>query len=130
MELKKLTLADCKKYFAEVLRGYPHAHVYINPNGERACAAGVYCSNVDASDPDNWKPSCIVGHVLFKHGVSLEKLSEGGGDVTMTLRFLLLEGILDVHSNAARYLTAAQLLQDKGAPWRIIYNALGMAERF
>jgi hypothetical protein len=85
---------------------------------------------VDDTDPDNLKPSCIVGHILFRHGVSLEKLNEGGDDVTMTLRFLLLEGILDVHTNAARYLHAAQLLQDKGAPWRTIYIALGMAERF
>lgn len=130
MELKKLTLAGCKKYFAEVLREYPHNYVYINPNGVQACAAGVYCSNVDFTDPDDWKPSCIVGHILFKHGVSLEKLNEGSGDVTMTLRFLLLEGILDVHSNAARYLTAAQRLQDKGAPWHTIHVALGMAERF
>lgn len=130
MELKKLTLADCKKYFAEVLRGYPHNYVYISPAGARACAAGVYCSNVDFSDPDNLKPSCIVGHILFKHGVSLEKLNKGSGDVDRTLRFLLLEGILDVHSDAARYLTAAQRLQDKGAPWHTIHIALGMAERF
>lgn len=126
MELKNLTLVQAKQYFAEVMEDFPAGYVYTNPDGVKA-GKGVYCTLVDV---DKGEPSCIVGWILFKHGVTIEQLGLRDGTFATTAQGLQNDSILLINGNAFRYLKAAQILQDKGAPWRTIFIALNMAERF
>lgn len=59
------------------------------------------------------KPSCLVGQILHKYGVSLEALSlnefRGAWTVSGTLA--------DADDKARFFLSSAQDSQDKGEPW-------------
>lgn len=58
-------------------------------------------------------PSCLVGHILHRHGVSLEDLSqhEFRGAWTVSTK------LADAEFGARFFLDVAQGRQDKGMPW-------------
>lgn len=59
-------------------------------------------------------PSCIVGHVLAKHGVTLEDVGSANDDV---VEKLVTGGIISGDSAAMGVLDRAQGAQDSGRRW-------------
>lgn len=64
-------------------------------------------------NPDG-SPSCIVGHVLVRHGITA--LQVGTLNYSRAKR-LSAEGVLDVDDRAENLLESVQGMQDKGIPW-------------
>ena len=120
----ELTPRRALELMREVVAEYGADHVYVDPNGRTADGLdGVTCVYVD------WKasrPSCLVGHALFRAGVTVEQLAEldyaeDGSDINGVYSdaFELVDG-------AELVFSAAQMAQDKGQTWG---TALARAER-
>jgi hypothetical protein len=70
------------------------------------------------------QPSCLVGHVLVRKGVPIERLQKadklmGGAGVTaeMLLPELQMEEVLKTTDRAAIFLDTVQSGQDEGVAW-------------
>jgi hypothetical protein len=70
------------------------------------------------------KPSCLIGRVLFKLGVPLERLEEadraqgGTGEPAFELLGTLKgEGVVDVDLDVRHLFSEAQFAQDNGSCW-------------
>jgi hypothetical protein len=70
------------------------------------------------------KPSCIVGHVLAKVGVPIERLEAadkyvfgGGVSARSLLRDLKEDGVLQCDESVRALLSEAQSAQDSLTPW-------------
>lgn len=61
------------------------------------------------------QPSCIVGHVLADHGVSVDDLGHWNEDATV--HTLVDHSVLDVDARTTLLLRRAQEMQDNGHPW-------------
>ena len=83
-------------------------YTYVTPGGEDA-AVDVMCSYVDQAKN---APSCIVGHVLYAHGVTLSELVQYEGESAhkTATAFGASEQVGDM-------LNRVQELQDTGVPW-------------
>lgn len=121
MTEKKLTLKDAVKLAEEVVAGRED-YIYTNPDGIQArplfdgsgksLGPLPKCVNWDVNEN---KPSCVVGHILYKFGVPIQTLinrnEEGVEDFTEWLQS-------DPHENDTfRFLAEIQSLQDKGRTW-------------
>jgi hypothetical protein len=72
-------------------------------------------------------PSCVIGHVLSRLGVSLDTLARfdnGGGSGADEVVGKTLDGVSDDMASALR---EAQVSQDQGYDWT---HSLGMATRY
>jgi hypothetical protein len=95
---------------AEEIIGERPDYVYTNPNGERATPYNqMRCVNWDLN---NDSPSCVVGHILFRHGVSKEKLIE-----KISASATAFDDRETVTTDAAFFLFDIQCEQDTGVPW-------------
>lgn len=69
----------------------------------------------------NGEPDCLVGNILHRAGVSVERLAEAdfgmGLDASDLCRRLHAEGVLEIEDRGTRFLNYAQALQDNGVPW-------------
>jgi len=74
-------------------------------------------------DPEG-KPSCIVGSVLAKLGVSIDELKKHEGtSAGMLTRALTGEGIIGIDADAAYLLDDLQTVQDAGKPWGVVASS-------
>jgi hypothetical protein len=64
------------------------------------------------------EPSCIVGHVLARHGVTPEEVIEAGLN-QHAVRSLVGSGLLDIDERTTRLLAEAQEYQDGGSTWGV-----------
>jgi hypothetical protein len=80
-------------------------HVYMPPGGE-----GTACRYVHRG-----KPSCLVGHVLARHGFTAEQLAALDDIVSALLLPQYFPGL--VTEDAAQILLYAQGMQDAGHTW-------------
>lgn len=81
-------------------------YVYTEENGPN-------CAYFDGN-----QPSCIVGHVLARHGVTLadiqDDVADHNGD---TVHTLAADGLLICSQAAEVALSMAQMMQDTGHTW-------------
>jgi hypothetical protein len=65
------------------------------------------------------EPGCLVGHVLYRHGVSLVDLAakEGAGAYNVTTELVELTGEPGTVSDVIGVLMRVQDAQDNGQPW-------------
>lgn len=104
-----LTLARAKEIAAEVVAEfgedyiYPESHKVLFPNQEQATCVYVH----------DGKPSCLVGQILHRHGVSLEELAlrENIGGFSVT------EATTDTEGHVSSFLSNMQWRQDEGWTW-------------
>lgn len=115
-------------------------YVYIKPPRVGACA---YFEENDLGVPDEWVPSCAVGHVVAPLGVSRDDLifDDTGWDRDYNvgygsdelLAFLGAHFDLQFNADAALFLSFLQSHQDARMPWeRAKFKALfdmGCADR-
>lgn len=77
----------------------------------------------------NGRPSCLVGHVLARHGMTEQDLVERGVNY-MSLFSLCVEGVIDVgadvdDSDVFTLLYTAQDGNDRSLPWgRVVVDAI------
>jgi len=75
------------------------------------------CSNKHATEDGGWVPGCLVGNMLHRHGVPLDKMPKHG-DAFSTLRELNYFGIgIRTTEKAEIFMMAAQSSQDNGYTW-------------
>lgn len=105
----------------EAVAKMPEGYIYVNRMGQQAAADeyGVPLTGCDYFVEE--EPSCLVGHVLFKAGISKQTLWEISAEswyadsLLVELRENRNIGIDDRVIDALNY---AQKLQDRGHPWR------------
>jgi hypothetical protein len=87
---------------------------YVDPDS----GPNTGCVNVKRDENGELCPSCIVGHVFFYAGVSLQFLSDYCGDVSVLSKAVNEhdEGV-KVTRDAAIILKVAQMHQDGGGTW-------------
>lgn len=99
----------------EIALAAPMGYVYVNPTGDRAgeTAALINCYYFDYETDE---PSCIIGHLLHKLGITLERdrNSMYAGSI---LDYLRSEGLLTVSDKARDLILYTQSAQDRGVPW-------------
>ena len=105
----------------EVVKG-KEDYVYVNAIGEQADDTG----NITCSYSHGPQPGCVVGHVLYSAGATIDQLIQldhftGSGSI----EFATAEA-LDISREARVLLAAAQYAQDTGLTWG---TALATAER-
>ena len=66
-------------------------------------------------ETDSGQPSCIVGHVLADHGVTLESLGPANADETVGS--LVASDVLALDARTEALLVRAQQEQDNGTSW-------------
>ena len=79
--------------------------------------------------PQTGEPSCIVGHVLARHGVQLEQVARWNEDVKLTEMLSVGPEVgIVMEGSAATMLQRAQDAQDHGTPWaEAVTTALQLA---
>lgn len=107
-----LTEARAMELLREVVAERPD---YVDPNASRG---GCMYLEYD-SDGGPVAPSCIVGHVLYRHGWTLDNL--WSREITNPSQFE------EIDVRAAMRLSVAQEAQDEGRTWA---TALMMAETY
>lgn len=90
-------------------------YVYQAPDDRSSCWY-VHRTKFDAT------PGCIVGHILYRAGVSLDDLTKREGGVRSLLCSLKRGGILKVDDYGEIFLTVAQAIQDKKGVWVAAYD--------
>lgn len=65
---------------------------------------------------DDGSPSCLVGHVLVRAGITAERIDEMGINEGTSARNLYLH-FDGIERDASKVLQAAQAVQDQGRPW-------------
>lgn len=104
-----LTLARAKELAQEVVNEfgedyvYPESHKRQFPNQDQATCVYVH----------EGKPSCLVGQILHRHGVSLEELAlrENIGGFSVT------EATTETEDYVSSFMSNMQWRQDEGWTW-------------
>lgn len=119
----ELTPERALELLREVVAEYGEDHVYADPTGVQADAgSSAFCKYVDE---DNERPSCLVGHVLFRAGVTISQLLDMDNSEDPAIGDVETDAF--TMSPAARaVLRAAQRAQDCGSTWGA---ALAAAQR-
>lgn len=106
----KLTDQDVINTLAEIVSEYGDDHVYEAPMDR--------CVYVHGG-----QPSCLVGKMLHKVGIPLEKLEkfdlDNGTPAAMAISCLMQADVIDVSSEAIQALSEVQSTQDAGYPWGV-----------
>ena len=106
----KLTCQDILLYANEAIEEKGEDYVY-----------GLYpCHYVMAN-----KPSCLVGNIMHRAGISLEVLEENEGGAYGLLSVLKTRKLIEIDANAEMFLIVAQRAQDNRVSWG---NAVKVAE--
>lgn len=119
-----LDAATVRADLTQIAAAHPD-HVYVEiPTAEPGETSCMYF------DPATGSPSCIIGHVLARHGVTRADLDtvqyqpspEGmlrydGINADATVKVLVEAGVLDVDDEAGILLSIAQVAQDAGNTW-------------
>jgi hypothetical protein len=111
----KVSAVDVLETLRTVVAERPD-YVYAAPADQddtRASCFYVHGAGEDA------QPGCLVGHVLYRHGVSLDDLAahEGAGAHDVTTALVDLMGEPDAVRETLGALLEAQGQQDDGATW-------------
>jgi hypothetical protein len=108
----EITLDESKQYLGEAVKEKGAEYVYKNvthpDNGSETC---VYF------DPKTKKPSCLVGHVLVRKGVTFERLDGRDRNLYTDVQGLIDADIIKVDNETQALLSLAQGAQDQGATW-------------
>jgi hypothetical protein len=92
---------------------------YVYPRGGKHGGMGEDCVYFEP----NGEPSCIIGHVLARHGVTLEDLRHDTEDLNegSSVAQLIMDGLLRLDGPYERdlrdFLQDVQAFQDRGVPW-------------
>jgi hypothetical protein len=106
MESLHLSFDDVMLDIKHTIDEYGEDYVYFAPDPNSGC---VYF------DEDTHKPSCLVGHVLARHGVTFEDLTVQNHDTEVSA--LIQEEFLIVDQRTKRLLAGVQARQDNMIPW-------------
>jgi len=109
--MTKIDYDTAVKDVQEIIKGRED-YVYVNPFGKKA--GGEDGLNCYYFDPNNGQPSCIVGHVFAKHGVTFEDVGVMNDNCIMDA--IYVAGI-DLDYQTRYFLEAIQERQDSGVPW-------------
>lgn len=110
----EVTLKDVRRHCLEIVREKGDEFIY--PVSER----GGSCRYVWHGEPD-----CLVGIILARMGVPIERLSECEGDSgSMVLDHLHEHGVVgDIERGVRDYLSTLQRWQDEGKTYGIVLQA-------
>lgn len=112
MRLDTITTQTALRLMNEVVKERGLGHV------QREC---VNVSIYHGEDGNRiYKPECLVGSALVKHGVTGEDFWNGGvchASIDSTAGSLKALGVVDITEEAEKVFRMAQLLQDTGTPW-------------
>ncbi len=120
----KIDYDTAVKDVEEIIKGRED-YIYVNPFGQEANLK----NQIDCMyfDPETTQPSCIVGHVFAKHGLTLEDISEANDNCIMDAADY---GNMNIQPTARLFLEEIQRNQDVGVPWGLAYkNALRDSNR-
>src|SRR5690349_14134737 len=120
--METITLSDeqVTEHLQAIIEEFGEDHVYTRPpnmpEGSNACFYATYENGMDAAiHAYPTGPGCIIGHLLFRAGASLEDLSVCDNEGTVGT--LVDNGWLQVSHRCRQALAAAQERQDSGHPW-------------
>lgn len=77
----KLTYEDAVRYAEELVAGFGADHVYTRLDGRKGGA--ISCVYADLDENNVFHPSCIVGRIFAKHGMTGEELADWDGHGTI-----------------------------------------------
>lgn len=110
-----LTFESVVAFAKEAAAEKPEGYIYINPSGQVASPGGITC---DYWDDSKDAPSCIVGVILHKAGVSATNITEGRSAFASSYLARKAEGgVITISDKAATFLFDVQMRQDVGVPW-------------
>lgn len=104
-EVEPLTLERAIELTREVVAEFGPDHVYVkqlDSNEDRTC---FYVHD--------GAPSCLVGHVLHRHGVPPEAFATLEGEAANEV----VDMLTDAEERVALFLNTVQIEQDEGAVW-------------
>lgn len=118
----ELTYDETVKILREVVAEKGEDYVY--PGAAKNDIPGARCKYFE----NDGTPSCIVGHVLARYGLTLEELTDVHNAWTTPAKLLDL-GLISTTPRVIELLAVAQGKQDFGSPWRVaLDNALSRTE--
>lgn len=108
----EITLDEAKQFLAEAVKAKGKRHIYDlvnNPDtGTQSCAY---------FDPATKAPSCIVGHVLDRKGITHDTLDGRARNLYADVAGLIDAEIIKVDNETHALLSIAQEKQDDRTPW-------------
>lgn len=107
----EITLDESKQYLGEAVKEKGAEYVYKNVTRGRGSETCAYF------DPKTKKPSCLVGHVLVRKGVTFERLHARERNLYTDVQGLIDADIIKVDNETQALLDLAQRAQDQGQTW-------------
>lgn len=105
--MEKLTLPEAIRIAKEVVAEKGSDYVYMTPDGVQAGVNGPGCVNWNHKTN---APSCLIGHILHRHGISgMTLLDKNKAAVRSFGQYL--------ENDAAEFLNILQERQDNGGTW-------------
>jgi hypothetical protein len=110
-----LTKTDLGQDLRAIRSSVPEDYVYQPPDPEDVTTCRYF--------EDDGKPSCLIGHILARHGVT--KADVGHRNTGVTVSTLIDEGLIEVDTGEMHtILVGIQNWQDGGMQWHTIVKTI------
>lgn len=108
--MEELTYERALELARKIVSEFGEDYVYPENHKERGASAASAPSCMYVHDG---QPSCLVGHVLYRHGVSIKDLV----DREFLSAWEVAAGLVASDEKTRQFLEAVQVAQDKGTTW-------------